>query len=73
MDQAPGPIIAEVPLRTANARHIQILVPPATTIQSSTPATSAPAKGVPSPAKMNNPKIAPNISGITRPAVGVCS
>src|SRR5579864_2187390 len=72
-DQAPGPIIAKVPPKTARVRDIQIFVPPTITIQNSTPATSAPAKGVPKPAKMNSPKIAPVISGITRPAVGASS
>ena len=66
IDQAPGPIIANVPPKTASVSDIQILAPPATTIHNSTAPTSAPATGVHNPAKMNSPRIAPVISGIIR-------
>jgi hypothetical protein len=73
IDQAPGPIIANVPPKTASMTEIQISLPPVKTIQSSTAATSAPAIGVQSPTTTNNPRTAPIISGIIRPATGVPS
>ena len=71
MDQAPGPIIANVPPNDrqhewtsryhshprgqSRARRLRPVLP---------------TKGVHSPAKMNNPSTAPVISGIIRPAAG---
>jgi hypothetical protein len=72
-DHAPGPIIANVAPKVASVSDIQRLAAPVTTIHNSTAATSAPATGVHNPTRMNKPRIAPVISGITRPAVGVCS
>jgi hypothetical protein len=70
MDQAPGPIIANVPPNAASMSDVQMSPPPAI-IQSSTTATSAPTMGVHNPARMNSPRTAPVISGIVRPAFGV--
>lgn len=71
IDQAPGPIIANVPPNAASISDIQISLSPARTIQSSMAATSAPTKGVHRPAKMNKPKTDPVISGIIKPGAGV--
>jgi hypothetical protein len=62
-DHAPGPIIANVPPRTARIIDIHALPPLASAIQSSTAAISAPAMGVQRPAKMNTPNTAPAMCG----------
>src|SRR5579872_902944 len=72
-DHAPGPIIANVAPKVASVSDIQRLAAPVTTIHNSTAATSAPVTGVHNPTRMNKPRTAPVISGIIRPAVGVCS
>ena len=73
MDQAPGPIIANVPPKTISMSDLQVSLSPAKTIQNSMGTTSVPTTGVQSPARMNSPRTAPVISGIIKPALGASS
>jgi len=63
MDQAPGPIIAKVAPRVAKMRGFQGSPAPEKTIQTSTPATTAPATGVHKPTRRSIPAPAPIICG----------
>jgi hypothetical protein len=59
MDQAPGPIIANVPPRAARIISIDSWPTPAKAIDTCKTATSAPTAGVHNPARINNPKTLP--------------
>jgi hypothetical protein len=69
IDQAPGPIIASVPPRTANTTD-NSLPAPASAIHPSMITISAPASGVHKPTKINNPSTAPVICGTMGPPTG---
>jgi hypothetical protein len=61
-DHAPGPIIAKVLPKTTSMSGSHMSPPPEKTSHNSTAATSAPATGVHSPARMNSPRTAPQTS-----------
>ena len=69
IDHAPGPIIANVPPRTANTND-NSLPAPAKAIHTSMMTSSAPARGVEKPARINNPSTAAMICGTIGPAAG---
>jgi hypothetical protein len=70
IDQAPGPIIANVPPSAAKMVAKDSSAAPVRAIHTCTTATSAPTAGVHNPARINNPKTLPINSGTDRPAAG---
>ena len=67
IDQAPGPIIANVPPRTARIIDTDSSPAPVKAIHTCTTATSAPTAGVHKPARIKNPRTLPVNSGTIGP------